>query len=766
MKMLSQRFAFCASVLALISVPASSIWAEEGSNSGIEEVVVTAQFKAQSAQDTPLAVTAISADMMEARNQTTIDEIARQTPSVSLQPGAALFGPSIQSYIRGIGQFDFNPAFEPGVGMYIDEVYYPTLTGAQFDLLDLERVEVLRGPQGTLTGRNSIGGAIKLYTRKPGAEPEGYVDFTAGQRDLLSIRGGASLPLTENLSMRLAAVHKEQDGYVNIVDYGCANPGNPEGIGARAATGNCVTGELGEENYTAYRAQLYYEVENFSVNLAYDATHIDQGGPASILFATSNENFRCGSTCTYADFTKPAEGLKFDFATPADATEQSPKQTFDGWGWGLNIDWDVSDNVQIQWISAIREYDSEFGTDDDWTPQTNGAGGSNILEHEFMSHELRVNTQINESLFLTVGGYYSDQETTYWSQQDIRYIVPGIALQFIQEDPVEADSWAAFASLIYDITDQLTMTAGIRYTEETKDYQYIRQNYARTAPHVFLGALDGLVSSYEGDEIDYRLSFDYRFNDDMMVYFTYATGFKGGGVSPRPFDAAQALNGAFGPETLDSYEVGAKLDLLDRTLRLNASIYYYDYSDRQQPLGDCSALGSLAPCAAWQNAGDGEANGFELEVAWAPVENLNIDASYSYYDYEWKSIAPALAANVSLDDPPIWVPENTWSLGVQYWWNLPGGGTITPRIDAAYTDERFMSRATANPFFTDDFVLVNARVAWTNAEEDLTISLAAKNLTDEEYELYIFEAVQAFSGTSILQIGEPREISLSIKKRF
>lgn len=731
----------------------------------LEEVVVTAQFREQSVQDTPLSITAVSAEMLEARNQTSIDEIANQAPSVSLQPGAALFGPSIQAFIRGIGQFDFNPAYEPGVGMYIDDVYYPTLTGGQFDLLDLDRVEVLRGPQGTLTGRNSIGGAIKLFTRKPSSEPEGYAEFGYGSRDMLNIRAGASFALTDRLSMRLAGVHKEQDGWVDVVDYGCANPDNPEGIPAYAA-GNCVTDKLGEEGYTAGRVQLRYEAESWSLDVSADRTEVDRSSAASILYQTTNENFRCGDDCTYADYRKLAgSDLQFDL-TPATSTDQDPRETFKGWGVSSNVTVDLTENVNMQWISAWREYDSSFDTDDDWTPQSNGAGGNNRLEHEFFSQELRFNVEVTEDLFMTVGAYYSDQKTIYSAVQDIRYIAPGLALQFWQDDPVDADSQAIFTSFIYDINDKMTLTAGIRYTEETKEYTYVRVKYDKVTPAPVVGSLNGLTSKYDGDEIDYRISLDYDVSDSAMVYATIATGFKGGGVSARPFDAAQALNGTFDPETLTSFEVGTKMDMLDGLLRLNLSAYYYEYEDVQQPIGDCSSLGSLAPCGAWQNAGDGEAKGFEAELAWRPTANLNIDASMSYYDFEWTRLDPRLAGAVNENDPKIWVPDIQWSMGAQYRFELAGGSSITPRVDVSYTDKRFMSRATGTPFYTDDYTLVNASVAWRNAEEDLSITLAVKNATDEDYQLYLFDTVQSFSGNSILNIGEEREWSVTVKKNF
>ena len=202
----------------------------------LTEVVVTAQFREQNLQDTPLAITAVSGALLESRNQTNITEITNQAPNVTLKQQGAGYGPAMAAYIRGVGQGDFNPAVEPGVGIYVDDVYYATLTGSVLDLLDLDRVEVLRGPQGTLAGKNSIGGSIKLYSKTPKGDDTGSLAATYGSRHRVDLRGSADFALADNLFARVSAVSKKQDGYVDRVDYGCAFPNNPYGIVAMRAT--------------------------------------------------------------------------------------------------------------------------------------------------------------------------------------------------------------------------------------------------------------------------------------------------------------------------------------------------------------------------------------------------------------------------------------------------------------------------------------------------------------------------------------------------
>ncbi len=753
-----------------VSMSMQTMAAESAGNKLMEEVVVTSQFREQSVQDTPLAITAMSAEQMEIKNLTSIEEIARSTPSVSLQSAAALFGPSIQAYIRGVGQYDFNPAFEPGVGMYIDDVYYATLAGATFDLLDLERVEVLRGPQGTLTGRNSLGGAIKMFTKKPGQDEGGYVELKTGSRNLMSLRGGASFKMSDNFSARIAGVRKEQDGFVDLVDYGCANPGNPEGIASRNAGGNCNWEKLGGTGYTAFRGQLRYETETWSLDLAADTMKQDMTGGASVLRTSTNPNMFCGKFCSYSDFMN---------------TPQGPYTTYDGTGYSLRFETNLTEDLNMVYIYGNREYDSTFGTDDDFIAHPlnetgsaqGGAGGANYLDHEFDSHEIRFNYDVSDNVLLTLGGFISDQTTTYASRQDIGYV----GLAFFQNDPVEATSDAIFASMIYNMTEDLTITAGVRRTNEEKDYTYARKEWDGVTPAGFFTLfpaydadgnaimMDGLTNHYEGSETDVRFSVDYKLSDDAMIYYTYSTGFKGGGVSPRPFDTPQAVNGAFGPESLKSHEVGGKFDMLEKTLRLNLSAYMYDYEDVQQPIADCSVINdpyTFLPCAAIQNGGDAEATGFEAEIAWMPIDNFNVDFSYSMYDFEWTRIAPAVGSLLTKSDKRIWVPENQWNLGVQYILDIDGGSTLTARYDMSYTDDRVMGGAGSNQLNVKGYNLANATLAWKNANQDMTVSLNIKNLGDEYYELYFFNAVEAFAGTSYSQIGAPREYSISFKKTF
>ncbi|MCC7461173.1 MAG: TonB-dependent receptor [Gammaproteobacteria bacterium] len=757
---------WCAAALgALGGLVGSSAVLAADDDSGIQEVVVTAQFREQKLQDTPLSITAVDSALLESRNQTDLSQIAAQAPNVTLNAMGGAYGSSLGASIRGIGQFDFNPAYEPGVGMYIDDVYYATLTGGIFDLLDLERVEVLRGPQGTLTGRNSIGGAIKLYSKKPSNENSGTVEGVYGSRKRTDLRASANFVLADGLYGRLSGVLKRQDGYVDQVDYGCAFPGNAQGIGARPNSGqDCEMAQLGEKNYAGLRGALRYNPgERLDMILALDYTREDRANAAEVVTSTvpGMAQYLCGKFCTFANFYAPAAGQVSDSYTMPSRTK------FDGWGVSGHVNVGLTDSLDLQSITAYREYDQIWGTDDDFTPDLVEIGqGYNDLSFRFFSQELRLNGKVGSALEYTVGAFYSDQKSVYFTRQDIRYIAPGFNMQFTGDDPINADSKAAFGTVIYRPIDGMTLTGGLRYTKESKDYTFVRKNWDGTVS-VFLGALDGLTAVYSGSKTDWRVSADYRFSPEVLAYVTVGTGFKGGGVTARPFDAAQALNGSFGPETVTAYEVGLKNDLFDRRLRLNIAAFYNDYKDIQLPLISCASLGSNAPCGARQNAGSGKIEGAELELQASPITGLDIDGSLSYLTGDWREI-DARVGNAILKSDPIVSPEWKGSLGIQYKAVLGNGSSITPRIDANYTGKTSMGRVAAGgPIdYSDSVSLVNARLTWKNAEDDLAIALEAQNVFDKYYTPFRFAAVYAFSGTIYSQVGRPREVAISVSKKF
>lgn len=819
------RLGLGASVLAICaSATAQAQDAEQSATT--DEIVVTAQFREQRLQDTPLAITAVDSKLLESRSQTSLAEVANQAPSVVLRPTNAGFGPSITASIRGLGQIDFNPALEPGVGLYIDDVYYPRLVGANFDLLDVERIEILRGPQGTLTGRNSEGGAIKFISRKPTGEAGGYLAATYGIRNRINLRGSVDFTVAKDLFARVSGTFADQEGYVTNIDYGCAFP--TSGVPARAGGTNCVVGKDGDIGYKALRGIVRYNPSD-AVDVMVSGDYIRdsrRNSPEVLLFANNtNPNVRtpnglpfdsrfiCGRFCNYGTTTSTAAPFVAGAIPPLNglplaANQGTGRMEYRGWGLAANADFKLNDDLKLQSITAYREFDSSFGNDSDLSPANVGFGNSR-LDSWFVSQELRLNASLGDLADLTVGGFISDEQTTYFTLQDLRYVaiplptgpLPLFPLQFIGNDPVRSKSKAVFATAIIHATEAFTITLGGRYTNESKAYTFNRFNLDGRTINGFLDpvgaangagysgpngtALTGSTGRFNGNRFDYRVSADYRFSPEVLAYATVSTGFKGGGIAPRPFNAAQAV--PFGPETLTAFELGLKTDLFDRRVRFNVSAYYNKFNGAQLTLLSCPQFGGPGPCAVPQNAGNADVKGFEAELFITPVEGLQIDASASVLDWDWKCVVPAVVNPAGattgcssdptlvslLASPPNGVAKAQWSIGIQYEADLGAAGSITPRFDAAYQgaiagNPTVPAKGSPSDLFATapSFTVANARLTWRNAERDLDVSFEVTNLFDKYYFLSKFDLTGPGGGLISGVPGRPREWAVTVKKKF
>ena len=828
----------------------------------LQEVVVTAEYRQEKLQDTPIAITALTSSMIQSQGATTLQDIVNTAPSVNFRSQSPAFGESIAAFIRGFGQADFDPAFEPGVGLYVDDVYYPRLTGANLDLLDVERVEILRGPQGTLYGRNSEGGAIRFVSKMPTGQDDGYVEGTYGSFNHIMMRAAADFGLGNGFSARLSGVYNSQDGYVDVYSYGCLYPSS--GIAAPGGDVKCLQYKQGDIGYSAIRGILRFNPnDRVDVRLSADYIHDAKNNAAEVLVYGSNANpntfapngtptgvplssqFICGKWCNYTTLGQSAgsfiggyiPGLN-GFPMPASAGQQ--QNIYDAWDGALNMDFGFSDAVKLTSITGYRGWKNSFSADGDDSPAQTQYG-NDILNDWFWSQELRLNVDFTSQLRATVGGYYSDEKTTYYTLQDIRYVAIGVPgpvcqligvgqppgpaglntptcpiypLQFLGNDPVKTESKAAYGTLFWDVTSALHLNAGIRYSKDYKSYTYYRYNFDGTTVNPFVDpvgaaygagycgpnslnipglppgnppcavqSLTGRTSTFNGSRTDWHAGVDYRFTPELMVYASAGTGYKAGGDSPRPFNAAQAI--AFGPEYVTSYELGLKTDLADRRVRFNLAGFYNDLTNAQLVLLSCPQYGGPGPCALPQNAGDAHDYGIEAEIN-AAFGGFEFDASYSWIKWEWQCVNPEVvgqAAGPCSSDPAVigllsktpigFLPEQAHA-GVQYAFMFTGGSTLTPRFDVTYLGGPLSGANTApapgSPSAVygqiPSYAVSNLRIMWRNARGDLDVTAFATNLFNRYYFYSKFDLTGAGAGTITGSPGAPLELGLTIKKTF
>lgn len=768
----------------------------------IEEIVVTAQFRTQNLQQTPIAITAVNGEMLEARSQISIVDIANQAPNVLLKPGSAPYGPSAQAFIRGIGQHDFNFALEPGVGMYVDDVYYSTLTGTIFDLLDLDRIEILRGPQGTLAGQNSIGGAVKLFSRRPDGDGDSFLQATYGKYNRTEVRGAGEFTLVpEQLFARVSGVAVNKDGYVTRYDYACTHPGTP--LPSYKTSDDCVLGTEGGKSYTGVRAILrWLPSDRFDINVIADYTNDDsEASPLTLLYVGDLTRTGIQPLSGAPDpnmhlngvFMGTATGSAFISSTPfgpyaLDTFSDSPYINYstysnpnpkdgtppysldpiyqvDSWGVSGNIDFVLSEALTLQSITAYRRYDAQWSIDEDGTPF--GANTvSNDVWHWQFSQELRLSGQLfDDRVHFALGGYYLDRKSHYGGRVDL------LSLQFIEQDDIPGNSVAVFGNADWRITDELSLNVGVRYTDIEKDFTYGRlgipgNTWAGLAPPA-VRSLNGVVGRYAGNRTDWRAAIQYQWTDQIMTYAQFSTGFRSGGVNPRPFYAVQAL--PHDPETLDAYEIGIKSSLFDRRLRLNLAAFLNDYSGILMTVNQCEKPdGTIGgPCAKPVNAGTAEIKGIEAEAELFATERLSIDASSSYLDFGYKSILPAAqTAGITLAMRAPFSPEWHHSVGMQYEIPLGDLGSLTPRVDYSYQSGFYTAAINRPPFnFVEGYGLVNARLTWRSADETWQGSFEVTNLTDKMYYLGYFDN-RGSSRTTHGLPAPPTQWAVTIKRVF
>jgi iron complex outermembrane receptor protein len=752
----------------------------------IQDIVVTAQFRSQRVQDTPIAITALGKDELAAKGLDRITDITDSAPNVVMKPSGSVYGPAATVFIRGVGQTDSSFAADPGVGIYVDDVYRGITFGSMLDLLDLDRVEILRGPQGTLAGKNSIGGAVKLFTAQPEGDGSGYVEATTGSYSRLDFKGAADISLVpDKLFARISGVTRHRDGYLTRLDYNCTHP---TGIQAptSSATGNgCVAGREGGQDYTAGRLALrWIASDKVEVNLAADRLVDDSeptatklislappaantpGFPDRSVFITGPTSYTNYSTYQIQSFTDPANYLGKPGTGTHPAIAFPTNNHIRAWDASATIDVNL-DSVQIKSITAYQFTDGRYSTDNDATP-FGISGGVFGQKYRQFTQELRLSGSIARAIDWTLGAYYFDGKGY---QTGVNFISVGLANETVNgvDDYIPTTSKSVFAHAVWHVTDRLNLTGGIRYTDDKKSYFFRRTNVFLPGQPTYTTAskIDGLTSNYKGDHWDFRANVDYKFAEHVMAYAQFSTGHRGGGVNPRPFVVEQAV--PFNPETLSAYEVGLKTDLFDRRVRLNLSAFINNYNNMIFSNTAPTVVNGVVISAVNStpiNAGDGRFKGVEAEVTIQPIDGLSIDGNVSYLDFHLVRLGAAGASlgTITLANIAPYVTKWKAAGGIQYRAGLGDLGSLSPRLDVAYQSS-FYTAIDNNPAsLTPAYTVANARLTWQSAGGDLQVTAAVTNLFDKFYYLNKFRGPAIASVTG--QPAAPRQWSISVKKSF
>ena len=695
-------------VTAAVTGGALPSWAQ------LEEVVVTAQRREEAVQDIPLAVSAFSEEQIERLQiQETLD-VARLIPNFIGHNNTGL-GTGNTYSIRGLNNTESIATFDPPVGSYIDDTFIQRQNANNFAFFDIDRIEVSRGPQGTLFGRNTTGGAVRVILKKPAEELGGFLEAGYGEFDRMQFRGSVDLPVSDRVLTKFSAYYIEDDGFVdNRSGTGGANDLNfEESIGVRGALRFLLTPDVTWDVALSYNNTEHANILNFDDN----GTRFSNSGLATGALV----GLLTGNKATLPGNSNEVESVLFQ----------------------SDLSWDLGFGT-LNFITSYLTLDQEFNLD--FTNAPGDIGGfviANDGEHDQFTQEVKLTgSLLGDRVDYVAGFFYFDEE----NETDFGDSFGG----FILADRVlknNTESWAIYSQFDYHLNDKWTATAGIRYTEEDKDVSF-------NGVGTFGAPLNDSLIEAEGIERDQtqkawtpRFALQYQPTDNFQMYLAATKGFKSGGWNARGTSARTLL--PFGPETVWNYEAGVKSEWFDNRLRVNVAGFINDVQDFQLPSAFVPPGGG-APVFITGNFADLEIKGLETEILATPIDPLTIWVNVGFQDASYKNLSDEVMNQlqgcltmgtrcgegiVTLDggiSEPVRAPDYTVTVGGSYEIPLGGSLTLTPSITATYTGDH--TTGTSNlPGSTDiSYSNVNAGVTLAPTSGNWSIILDCRNCTDQE----------------------------------
>ena len=698
------------SVMAIMVAAASQtvIAQNQGSGFALEEVIVTAQKRQENLQDIPVSAQALGAEDMRILGVDSVADLIFTAPSLN---SGGFSGSQQQLGIRGIVDFSRNPGVDPRMGVYIDEVYQGQGYSADQPLLGLETVEILRGPQGTLFGKNTVSGAINLVTKDPTEAFEGELAATYGNAGQTKGQAYLSGGLTDTLFASIALTYDANDGfYRNIF----------------------LNKDTGDYDRVSGRGKLrWVPSDTLEATLSVDYSKRESSEPIGVEASLDPFLTRAG----------------FD---AEDRTEF--------WGTALEVNYSLDNGYELVSISAYRDAEFYIRGDDDMIPLNIQISQFDEFNEQF-TQELRIQSPAARDFTWLAGLYYYDSERTtgrraIFDEDLYNVLIPALApfaqaLSGYGEIPstLDATSYAAFVHADWALSEQLSLTLGLRYTQDKKTVDWVQNNVVNDpataaalqaatglpltqAPGALFGAVNSAVQDErDEDDVAPMVSINYQFSDKTLAYARYARAAKGGGYNAE-FMLAGLDNFEYDQETVDSYELGLKTTVLDDTLRINLALFQMNFDDYQvfQFLESASGATSLQ----LTNAGQVTSEGLEAEVTWVPTENLKFVANGTFINASYDEFEnPGDGASFTGNDLP-YAPELKYFLAAQYLLNV-GTGSIAFDVDYSWVDEQFTDPGNLEVDKIGDYGLLGARVSYTPAAGNWELALWGRNITDEEY---------------------------------
>ncbi len=668
-----------------------------------ETIQITAQKREASIQATPLSVTAISGDVLEQMGVTNMDDFQFFAPGITItNDSMAIIN------IRGIGTTAFGVATDPSSTIYIDGIYQPRPTTGYQDMFDVERLELLRGPQGVLFGRNSVGGALNIISKGPTDDFEGSVGLTLGRYNKQTLTGTFSGGLTENTRGRLTFLKNTRDGVYT----------------------DMLTGQKYQDEDTfASRGTLAIDLSD-KLEVVLRADYNKDGGTGYI-------GRRGGYTQDYVDAGVALPKDDYDIAL-----DYQPKTDVKVWGLSSTLTY-TGDIYTLKSITSYRESDFAQQIDADATEFT--VFNINFFEtSQSFTQEFQLSNTTPESLDWITGLFYLKED----GGGGIDLLFDGLAIEITENNITEA--YAAFGQMTYSVSEKLRATFGLRYSYESKDYSFVT--------NVNGGQVDAGTPDNNWSAWTPRFALDYDLADDIMVYVSATNGFKSGGF--------QIGDGTpFEQEDLWSYETGIKSTLLNNHLRANLGLFLYDYTNLQVvEYDDDTGISKTT------NAGEATIKGIEGEFIARASDNLDINLVITYTDATFDYFPQGPGVDFAGNELPN-TPNLTYALGAQYTSEIDNIGYLIFRGDYAWRDSVYFKSNNEKKFQSDSYSLLNLRISLMTFDDKWEVSLYGTNLLDERYATYItagrnLDGSRTADGNTSNTYGEPRQYGIKVRYNF
>jgi len=764
-KALGSTLAIVASVLTIPPVQAQQ---EDKASATLEEIVVTARKRSESLQQTPVAISAMTSAMFETAAVRELSDASRFVPNLSLTKGGAISGSNAAAaiFIRGVGQGDFIVSSDPGVGIYIDGVYYARTVGASMELAEVERVEVLRGPQGTLFGRNTIGGAINILSKQPEPDFSAYTSVTVGENEHYGVKAGINFPLSDHVYARLSGLVRQRGGYVDALQYHDV--------------------QLGDEDVKSFRGQLRFDYGRVDVTVAADYTKQDDHGAPWVaeqirapgpdptfnyLFASFANLFTGDPSCqTVAGQTTnptcfgPVWMTRDRFATNntfrdvASGRLIEPYSEVENFGASLSVEADVGFG-QFKSISAYRELNSGFTRSLSQTPLVTFENNTSTFDSEQYSQEFQLTGNSFDGRLDWVTGLYYFREDGI----EIDDLITSLFSRLADTFTVKNRSVAALANLTWHFTDRLHLTAGARWTDEKKDGVGKAPNFVDSTTGVPTPTY--LSSSQKLTEVTPSASLAFNFTPQVLGYVSYSEGFKSGTFSPRlPFPnlAGPSLPTA-DPEYVTSYETGVKSDLFGGRARFNVALFYMKYDDIQLDFAPPSnpantIVGNIAAA---------EIKGAEFELQTRLGQNLRLSASLGLMDADYTHFDYLPTPYFSTRTPLQRTPDYQGNLSANYTIPLSVGEIVLAADWSFMGRQALYSDVAGHPLSMQGaWNSGNVSVGYVAPNDRWRVTLYAENVTDEVHKTSAVDVLRDTFAVAEVVYNRPRELFATLTVNF